>query len=229
MANLVTILRVLLIFGILAVWARDTQVDRTWLDVAMVPLLAWAIFMDAVDGWVARRYNEESETGALFDIAGDRIVELVLWIFFAIRMDQFGDAFVAAWVPLLMVARTVGTDFVRSLAFKHGGMPFGDNTFQRSRWARALTSSRWSRASYGILKAVAFCALGAAFAWDREPATSAYLVFRTCTDVLVVTTVALGVVRGIPVLWEGRAYLAPPSRPGGSEAPATNSPVGRVS
>lgn len=209
MANLVTLVRVALIFGIIAVWAREIRVDWWMLDVLMVPLLAWAIFMDAVDGWVARRYNEESETGALFDIAGDRIVELVLWIFFAIRVDQFGGPFVAVWVPLVMVARTVLTDFVRSIAFKGGKMPFGAKTMQKSSWARALTSSRWSRALYGILKAVAFCALGAAFAWDRFPSSDSYVLFRRVTDVLVYSTVALGVIRGIPVLWEGRAYMGP--------------------
>jgi len=208
-ANLVTLIRVALIFGIIAVWARDLHVDWWWLDVAMVPLLGWAIFMDAVDGWVARKYNETSEAGALFDIAGDRVVELVLWIFFAIRADQAGVPFVPYWVPLVMVARTVGTDFVRSLAFKGGRMPFGDNTMQTSRWARELTSSRWSRALYGVLKAVAFCALAGAFAWDRLPASDGYALYRVGTAVLVYATVLLGVIRGIPVLWEGRAYMRP--------------------
>ena len=87
-------------------------------------------------------------------------------------------------------------------------MPFGANTLQKSSWAVALTSSRWSRALYGVLKAVAFCALGAAFAWDRAEDTGGYLVFRKITDALVYATVALGVARGIPVLWEGRAYMA---------------------
>lgn len=221
MANLVTLVRVALIFGIIAVWARDIRVDWWMLDVLMVPLLGWAIFMDAVDGWVARRYNEESETGALFDIAGDRIVELVLWIFFAIRVDQLGQAFVPVWVPLVMVARTVLTDFVRSIAFKGGKMPFGAKTLQTSAWARELTSSRWSRALYGILKAVAFCALGVAFAWDRSSTTEGYLLFRQITSVLVYATVALGVIRGIPVLWEGRAYMTAADE---AEA-ATNAPA----
>ncbi len=107
-----------------------------------------------------------------------------------------------------MVARTVLTDFVRSLAFRGGQTPFGKTTMQKARWARSLTSSRWSRALYGILKAVAFCALGAAFAWDRVPSTRQYEIFRAFTDVLVYSTVALGVVRGIPVLWEGRGLVA---------------------
>ena len=207
MANLITLVRVALIFVIVAIWARQVHVDWWVLDAVMVPLLGWTIFMDALDGWVARRRNEESETGALFDIAGDRIVEMVLWIFFAIRTDQSGVPFVPYWVPLVMVARTILTDFVRSVAFRRGKTPFGKSTMQTARWARELTSSRWSRAVYGILKALTFCALGAAFAWDRVPPSDAYAVFRIITAIMVYATVALGVIRGVPVLWEGRDYV----------------------
>lgn len=223
MANLVTIVRVALIFAIIAVWARQLRADLFWLDLLMVPLLGWAIFMDAVDGWVARKFNEASELGALFDIAGDRIVELVLWIFFAIRADQFGVPFVPYWVPLVMVARTVFTDFIRSAAFKDGHTPFGARTLQTARWARALTSSRWSRASYGILKAVAFCFLGAAFVWDHLPATAGYGTLRWITALLVYATVGLGVLRGLPVLWEGRRYLEAQPTPTADPVPATSS------
>lgn len=220
MANLLTLIRVALIFVVVGVWARQVRVDLWVLDLVMVPLLGWAIFMDALDGWVARRFKEESDAGAMFDIAGDRIVEMVLWIFFAIRSDDAGRAFVPYWVPLIMVARTVLTDFVRSLAFRGGRTPFGDRTMQTARWARELTASRWSRAVYGILKAAAFCALGIAFAWDRLPARSGYDAWRLFTDVLVYGTVALGVARGVPVLWEGRHYLSPREQQSPDEPPA---------
>lgn len=219
MANLLTVVRVVLILGIIAVWARRVAVEWWWLDLLMVPLLAWAIFMDALDGWLARRLGEDGEAGALFDIAGDRIVELVLWVFFAVRRDAAGAPFVPYWVPTVMIVRTVLTDMVRSLALKGGRTPFGERTLQEAWWARQLVSSRWSRAAYGILKAVAFCALGAAYAWDRlrEPA-GAYALWRLTTDILVYSTVAFAVIRGIPVLWEGRRYFrrhgsAPPSEP----------------
>ncbi|MAE70892.1 MAG: hypothetical protein CME06_10535 [Gemmatimonadetes bacterium] len=59
-----------------------------------------------------RRNNEESEVGALLDIAGDRIVELVLWSFFAIRRDAPGEALVPFWVPVVIITitRTIATD-----------------------------------------------------------------------------------------------------------------------
>lgn len=209
MANALTIARVVLIFVVIAVWGRHQPVASGWLDLAMVPLLAWAIFMDALDGWAARRFHEESKAGALFDIAGDRIVELALWTFFAIRRDPAGDPYIPYWVPLVIITRTVITDFIRSVAFGEGRTAFGASGMQTSRWARELTASRWSRATYGIMKAVAFCALGLLLAWPRvpgfgDPPAGA----RIAVDVLVYATVAFAVLRAIPVMWEGRRFLA---------------------
>ncbi|MGH7504259.1 MAG: CDP-alcohol phosphatidyltransferase family protein, partial [Longimicrobiales bacterium] len=102
----------ILIFVVIAVWMREGGIGSWWLDLLMVPLLAWAIFMDALDGWAARRWNEVSEAGALFDIAGDRIVELALWTFFAIRTGPTGQPLVPLWVPLVMITRTVITDLI---------------------------------------------------------------------------------------------------------------------
>ena len=64
LANLLTAARVVLIFVIIAVWMRADAIGSGWLDLLMVPLLAWAIFMDALDGWAARRYNEASTAPA---------------------------------------------------------------------------------------------------------------------------------------------------------------------
>jgi CDP-diacylglycerol--glycerol-3-phosphate 3-phosphatidyltransferase len=208
-ANLLTVARVILVFIILAVWERDATVGWLWLDLLMVPLLAWAIFMDALDGWAARRYNETSEAGALIDIAGDRIVELTLWTFFAIRHDPSGQPFVAIWVPLVMIARTVLTDVIRSVAFGKGRTPFGPRSMQESAWARELTSSRWSRALYGGLKAVSFCALGLLLAYPSLGTLSGRgALIRITVDLLVLATVVLSILRAIPVLWDGRHYVS---------------------
>ena len=207
MANLLTLIRIGLIFAVVGVWARDVHVGWWQLDLAMVPLLAWAIFMDAVDGWVARARHEESDAGALFDIAGDRVVELVLWVFFAIRRNADGVPFVPYWVPLVIIARTVLTDFVRSVAFGRGRTPFGETTMQNSAWAKQLTSSRWSRALYGGMKAVAFCALGALLAAERVRGGIDLPTLELGTNLLVYATAILCVIRGVPVLWDGRKFV----------------------
>ena len=222
MANILTLIRVVLIFVVIAVWSRDRVVETVWLDLAMVPLLAWAIFMDALDGWAARRLREESAAGALFDIAGDRIVELALWTFFAIRRDASGQPLVPYWVPLVIITRTVLTDFIRSVAFGQGRTPFGKQGMQSAVWARQLTASRWSRATYGTLKAVCFCALGLMLAWpalraSTAPGESARLVVHA----LVYATTAFAVLRAIPVLWEGRRHLIAVRAPDSRSAPSS--------
>lgn len=210
MANALTAARVLLIFLVIAVWGRHRVVENVWLDLAMVPLLAWAIFMDALDGWAARRWKEESKAGALVDIAGDRIVELALWTFFAIRRDASGQPFVPYWVPIVIITRTVLTDLIRSAAFGEGKTPFGGDGMQSSAWARQLTASRWSRASYGILKAVCFCALGLLLAWPKvRPSSELGGAARLSVDILVYATTMFAVIRAIPVLWEGRRFIFP--------------------
>ncbi len=208
MANLLTLARVLLIFVVIAVWSRDGGVANVWLDLAMVPVLASAIIMDALDGWAARRFHEESKAGALFDIAGDRIVELTLWTFFAIRRDADGAPLVAAWVPIVIITRTVLTDLIRSVAFADGKTPFGADSLQSTAWARWLTSSPWSRGAYGVLKTIAFCGLGVVIALPRllgdHPALDRV---RLAMDVVVYLTAAFAILRAVPVLWDGRRYL----------------------
>ena len=208
MANALTVIRVLLVFVVIAVWSRDRDVHYVWLDLAMVPLLAWAIYMDALDGWVARKLHEESKAGALFDIAGDRIVELALWTFFAIRRDAAGHPFVPHWVPLVIITRTVLTDFIRSVAFGAGKTAFGRDGMQSSTWAQQLTASRWSRAVYGGMKAVCFCALGLLLAWPSMRASDVPpFAARLTVDILVYATTVFALVRAVPVLWEGRRFI----------------------
>lgn len=210
MANLLTVARVVLIFIVIAVWGRDQGVTNVWLDLAMVPVLATAIIMDALDGWAARHFHEESKAGALFDIAGDRIAELALWTFFAIRRDAGGHSLIPYWVPLVIITRTVLTDLVRSVAFGEGRTPFGPDTLQRTRWARQLTASAWSRGAYGALKAVCWCGLGIMIALPRlAVAPGIAEIVRRVVMALVYLTTAFAILRAIPVLWDGRRYLAP--------------------
>jgi CDP-diacylglycerol--glycerol-3-phosphate 3-phosphatidyltransferase len=174
----------------------------------MVGLLGLVIFLDAVDGWVARRRNEVSDIGALLDIAGDRIVELVLWVFFAIRQHPDGTPFVPYWVPVAIIARTIVTDLIRSVAFQKGKTPFGQKSMMESGWAKQLTATRWSRAVYGVLKVVAFCSLGLVLGLERMGQTGDLMhTVRLVTEILVYATTIVCVVRAVPVVWDGRRYF----------------------
>lgn len=197
-----------MIFVVVGVWARRTMTELWWIDLMMVFLLGWVIFMDAVDGWVARRRHEDSDVGALFDIAGDRVVELVVWVFFAIRRSPEGHSYVPYWVPFVIITRTVVTDLIRSVAFQKGKTPFGKKTMQESVIGRQLVSSRWSRAAYGALKAVVFCALGFVLVLDRMHAEGGWVgAVRLATGALVYLTVGFCVIRAIPVIWDGKGLF----------------------
>ena len=74
--NLITIGRLILVFVVVALFQKSV-----YLDLLMVGLTAVILALDAVDGYVARKFKMTSDFGALFDIVGDRIVENVYWIF----------------------------------------------------------------------------------------------------------------------------------------------------
>lgn len=80
---------------------------------------------------------------------------------------------------------------------------------QHSAWARELTASRWSRAAYGALKAICFCALGILIAWQMAaPAAAALPIAQNVVRGLVFATVAFSIVQAVPVIWDGRRFLS---------------------
>jgi phosphatidylglycerophosphate synthase len=122
---------------------------------------------------------------------------------------------VSFWVPVVFVTRSFLVDTLRSVSFtREGKTPFGRNTMMRSRLTRFLTASRTSRAVYGVLKVLTFVFLGLVFAFRRGFEEGVYWVspvvvqdIAALTQALVWTMVVLNLMRGLPVLWDGRYYL----------------------
>jgi CDP-diacylglycerol--glycerol-3-phosphate 3-phosphatidyltransferase len=201
--TLVTLVRVVLVFVAVGLFGHGVAGA-----LAAVLLTALVLWMDALDGWVARRTGQDTEMGALLDITGDRIVENVFWIYFATA------GLVTFWVPVLVITRGFLTDTVRALQFERGRTPFGAKTMMRARWSRFLVAGRWMRGLYGAAKALAFVSLGTWIALERGLASGRIAVpeavFRGTTQaaqILVAATVSLCILRGIPVLWDGRDLL----------------------
>jgi len=195
MANLITLARTLLAFLVVALLHVRTQ--QVYL-VAMGLTLA-LIWMDALDGWVARKRRETSKFGALADILGDRVVEMTYWIFFATV------GWVPVWVAIVVAARGIVVDGLRALALERGLTAFGMMT---SRLGRLLVSSRTSRALYGVGKALAFSLTILLF----TPGVLALLApfggaLKLVTAACVYGTVLLCLVRGAPVLVEARRLV----------------------
>jgi len=181
-----------------------------WACVFAVVLTSAAIALDGVDGYVARRTGKSTPLGAALDILGDRMVEDAYLIFFA------ASGLISFWIPVIFIVRGAATDFLRGIAQSRGMSPFaGTDGMLTTWWGRQLVGSRWSRAAYGILKAVLFCylggillvrsataELGARFRPDLVTALNDIAVILTCV------LLAFCLVRGLPVLWEGRWLLS---------------------
>jgi CDP-diacylglycerol--glycerol-3-phosphate 3-phosphatidyltransferase len=202
MANAITVVRLLLLFLLvaLAYWATPR-----W-QLLNAPLLLLIIALDGLDGYVARMRGESSAFGALFDIAVDRVVENVLWVVLA----HLG--WIPIWVAVVFIARGAIVDSIRYAGMAKGETPYGA---MRSALGRFLVSSRFMRGFYGALKAATFGWVFLLQPWPvldpalwsawREPVT-------VVTHVLVLASVAVCLLRGAPVVVEFVMQAGGPSR-----------------
>jgi CDP-diacylglycerol---glycerol-3-phosphate 3-phosphatidyltransferase len=197
MANLITIGRLGVLFiAIALIYTRSFPV------VAIMAVVIMIVFVsDAIDGFVARRLDSESEFGAVLDIAGDRVVENALWIVFA-HLGLIG-----VWAPLLVMTRGFFVDTMRSVGYTQGKTAFGEKTMARTPITRFLTASRFMRAFYGAAKGIAFVFLTALFAARLPDGEGTW--FATVIDswpmlifgwFMVYASLALTVIRGVPVV-----------------------------
>src|SRR5215510_5542072 len=203
--NLITLIRVALAFVSIALFRAGS-----YASLAALILLIVTLALDAVDGFVARRRRRASDAGAAFDIAADRIVESVFWIYFA------AAGLITFWIPVIVIARGGLTDFLRAIAFKQGQTAFGQKTMMRTWWGRLLTGSRASRAAYGVVKCAAFFALGLWLTLANLPELRAIIAghgdvlmnaVRAGAIALAVSTVIFCVARGVPVIIEGFRFF----------------------
>ncbi len=208
MANWITIGRVALLFFAVAL----LYTDNAGIIVLAGVLLAIVFLGDAVDGWVARWQGSTSKLGAVLDIAGDRVVENVLWVVFA-HLNV-----IPVWAPLIVLTRSFTVDSVRAAMLERGLTPFGDTTMMRSPVTAFLTSSRASRAYYGWSKALAFVLLAGLYAWqiDSDMVLSWIYdvdLFRGLVWFLVYSSLAICVIRGLPVIFDALAHFREAEEP----------------
>ncbi len=193
MANLITLSRVVL----LLIVARLFYLPPGPVHFVGFVLIALIFISDGLDGYIARKRNETSLFGALFDIAGDRIVELTLWII-AADIDL-----VPVWVPLVFIVRGVIVDTIRSSnAVARGMAPFA---LMRSPIGKFVVAGKFMRTLYAVVKAAAFAGLALLLALPTGLPAVWSAVGRPLTALvyfLVYLSVALCIARGLPVIAE---------------------------
>jgi len=90
-ANQITLVRALLVAGLVALWGQPATPGVAW---SVVFIAIVATLLDGIDGWVARRTGTVSAFGTRFDMETDAALILVL----AVLVWQHGKA--GPWVLL---------------------------------------------------------------------------------------------------------------------------------
>ena len=190
LANSITLLRVLLTFVVIALFHRHFN-----LDMVLLGIIALIFALDAVDGYIARKQNQTSDIGAMLDVVGDRIIENSFWFYFAFHQ------MIPLWMPIAVLSRGILTDNVKRFAM-------AANTGTLSMWTRYLTNSRVSRGLYGCAKAVTFLYLGSVMLLKQANFHAGCIHHLECLGVMLsVVTVAMCLMRGLPVVVDGLHYL----------------------
>ena len=168
-ANHITVIRVLLTFGILSVFGHHHSID-----LAVLAILPVIFVLDALDGYLARKRNETSKLGEVLDTLADRVIENSFWIYFTAM------GLIPVWMPLLVMARGFLTDALQRM--------YG---YPTDGWTYTLTRSRLSRAVSGISKMLAFTSLA-----GTKVFTNSHL--ETASLVLSSLAVGVCLLRGLP-------------------------------
>lgn len=168
-ANAITLFRVLLTFSVIALFGKQRP-----LDIALIFSIALIFVLDAVDGIVARKYDETSETGAILDTLADRIIENTFWIYFT------AIGLIPVWMPITVMTRGILTDTLQ----KSLGYP-------EHVWMHALTRSRISRGLYGTVKMLTFVSVASTLVFKTP-------VLNTVTLSLATGAVGFCLLRGLP-------------------------------
>ncbi len=192
-ANIITLARMPFLALIIYILYQPSGLGH----IIAAPLILVLIAMDSIDGLIARRRGEASLLGSVLDIAADRTVEFLLWVVFAhLHM-------IPILVPLVVLARGVFVDSVRSVAPARGLKPF---ELMRSPVGKFLVQSPWLRTPYALVKAFAFALLALTQGLQTMGSPWAETV-RVAAQVTVWLSLLFCLVRGVPVLIEAPQTL----------------------
>ena len=107
-ANKVTIVRILLIpvfiVQVLYYFKNGQEIHR----VAGLLCFAVAAILDGVDGYIARRYNQKSELGAILDPLGDKLLLVSAVVLLSLHSPRNLNLFrIPLWVIATIISRDV--------------------------------------------------------------------------------------------------------------------------
>jgi len=183
--NTITTIRILMLFPML----YFLYIDGSFLKVIAIASLIIMLFMDKLDGYLARKLNQTTKFGSIFDIAGDRIIEITFWMVFA------DLKLIPVWVPVVIFTRGILTDSIRYYALSKDKTPFGKESMMKSRLTEFIVGSDFMRAIANV-KVLAFILL---------ILTTMYPQLLGLSLIVTYVSVFVNLLRGIPVIIDANA------------------------
>lgn len=104
LANQITIGRLILLPVFIVLIMSYTQGDALYRILALVVFVVAAV-SDAVDGFIARAYDQKTRLGTVLDPLADKLLINCAFIFLAVN-DQFATQ-VPYWLPVVVLSRDV--------------------------------------------------------------------------------------------------------------------------
>lgn len=197
LANKITLVRfalALVCFAVLALWGRWPDHNLTILNVSAALFLIVSL-SDVVDGYVARKYGEETEIGRIADPIVDKV--LVCGILILTQRIPLVAGLVPAWIVVVVVVREFAVSGIRAAA-EAKGIPFPANV-----WGKLKTFAQNVLVGASIMHP----------AWAAGQAWADW--FTTISGWAAAATT---IVSGIIYAGEARRiFSAPPVRPPASE------------
>ncbi len=112
-ANIISFIRIIIAFIVIILF----QIHYIYTNFIAIVLIIIIIFMDALDGYLARKFKEASNIGAMIDVMSDRIIENIFWIYFSIQR------LISFWIPAIIISRSFIVDTFRSILLVRGKTP----------------------------------------------------------------------------------------------------------
>ena len=107
LANQISFFRLGLIPVFVALILQDAP-GLNWPRYAALAVLVVAAISDLVDGYVARRFNQQTKLGHVLDPFADKLLINVAFVFLA--ADQHLEYPVPMWIPVVVLIRDGKTD-----------------------------------------------------------------------------------------------------------------------
>ena len=105
-ANQITILRILIVPAFIVVVLYYVHGGNEWLRFGALGLFGLAALSDAVDGFIARKYNQISELGTVLDPLADKMLLVSGFILLSLDNDPYLSS-IPIWLTALILSRDV--------------------------------------------------------------------------------------------------------------------------